>query len=72
MLKKILGCFLIVCGIGSLGYWVDRSFFHPTHADRQRMATVADTGSDPGDNRKLFLVAGVALVATGSYLATKS
>ncbi|MEQ1830293.1 MAG: hypothetical protein ABL921_30330 [Pirellula sp.] len=71
-MKKSFGVLLIVASLGVFGYWIDRSYFHPTHSDKQRLATIADTGSDPGDSRKGILVVGVALMAAGSYLMKAS
>ena len=69
-MKKALGISCIVLGLGLLGYWGFR-IANPTGADRQRLATMADTGSDPGNGAKIFLLGGIALLVTGGALSRR-
>ena len=72
--SKAFGVALVVVGIGLLGYWVDRSFWHPTAEDRRIVAEQADHGGISAlspDSKKIFLLAGVAALASGGFLFKK-
>jgi hypothetical protein len=72
--SKAFGVALIVVGIGLLGYWVNRSFWNPTAEDLRIVAEQADHGGISAlspDSKKIFLLAGVAALAGGSFLLKK-
>ncbi len=68
--SKLLGAVLIVVGIGSLGYYADSNWWHPTREVLQMRANQAEHGGVAAlspDPTKIFLLGGVAALVAGSY-----
>ena len=72
--SKAFGVALVVVGIGLLGYWFDRTLWHPTAEDRRFRAEQAEYGSISAlspDPKKIFFFAGVAAIVWGGSLLKK-
>lgn len=68
--SKIAGAALILVGIGLLGYWADRNWWHPTREVLQMRANQADYGGIDAltpNPTKIYLLGAVAALGAGSY-----
>ncbi len=71
-MKMLCGVALLIVGLAIGGYWFDRSFYHPTHEDRERIHRIADGDLLVADNRKIYFVAAVALCVIGGGMISKT
>ncbi|MBX9656677.1 hypothetical protein K2Y11_23920 [bacterium] len=70
--KRAIGAAVVVVGIGCLGHWVDRSFFHPTSADRAFFYRIADEGGPIATQGRgpasIFLLLAIGAIGYGQKL----